>query len=99
MVRHSPSVNFAWLDKQPFDFEVVPCSCVQVSQPYMWDERFLRAALQRYKCFLHILRKSEGKILCVPTYDIDLMWHSHQVGEILSRLFAPNFSSYQLFCL
>ncbi|OAE30292.1 hypothetical protein AXG93_3964s1050 [Marchantia polymorpha subsp. ruderalis] len=54
----------------------------QVSQPYMWDERFLRAALQRYKCFLHILRKSEGKILCVPTYDIDLMWHSHQLSPL-----------------
>ncbi|KAL2654252.1 hypothetical protein R1flu_022380 [Riccia fluitans] len=54
----------------------------QVSQPYMWDEQFLRVALQRYKCFLHLLGKSEGKILCVPTYDIDLIWHAHQLSPL-----------------
>ena len=52
---------------------------IQVSQPYMWEDSFLQSAVDRYKCFLHILYKSEGKILCVPTFDIDLMWHSHQV--------------------
>ncbi|KAG0591822.1 hypothetical protein KC19_1G204700 [Ceratodon purpureus] len=50
----------------------------QVSQPYMWEDVFLRAARERYKCFLHLLRKSQGRILCVPTFDIDLMWHAHQ---------------------
>lgn len=50
----------------------------QVSHPYMWEDAFLRAARERYKCFLHLLRKSQGKIFCVPTFDIDLMWHAHQ---------------------
>ena len=56
--------------------------CSQVSQPYMWEEAFLQAALDRYKCFLHIVGKSKGAIMCVPTYDIDLIWHAHQVTLI-----------------
>jgi hypothetical protein len=56
--------------------------CFQVSQPYMWEEAFLQAALDQYKCFLHIVGKSKGAIMCVPTYDIDLIWHAHQVTLI-----------------
>ncbi|XP_024383677.1 glycine-rich domain-containing protein 1 [Physcomitrium patens] len=54
----------------------------QVSQPYMWEERFLLAALERYRCFLHVVKKSRGDIVCVPTYDIDLMWHAHQLSPV-----------------
>ncbi|MCO5572364.1 hypothetical protein L7F22_026117 [Adiantum nelumboides] len=50
----------------------------QVSRPHMEDERFLNAALQRYKGFLYLLKLSSLRLFLVPTYDIDLMWHSHQ---------------------
>ncbi|KAL9229466.1 hypothetical protein vseg_004929 [Gypsophila vaccaria] len=54
----------------------------QVSRPHTFDEIFLREAEARYKGFLHLVRMSEknGTTLhCVPTYDIDLMWHTHQL--------------------
>ncbi|KAG0504602.1 hypothetical protein KC19_N016200 [Ceratodon purpureus] len=54
----------------------------QVSQPYMWEEAFLRVALERYKCFLQIVSMAHGTTLCVPTYDIDLIWHAHQVSPV-----------------
>ncbi|KAI5058271.1 hypothetical protein GOP47_0026441 [Adiantum capillus-veneris] len=50
----------------------------QVSRPHMEEERFLYAALQRYKGFLYLLKLSRLRVFLVPTYDIDLMWHSHQ---------------------
>jgi len=53
-----------------------------VSQPYMWEDAFLQASLERYKCFLHLLSKSKGKTFCVPTFDIDLIWHSHQLSPV-----------------
>jgi hypothetical protein len=52
---------------------------MQVSQPYMWEDSFLQVAKERYKCFLHMLSRLKGSSLCVPTFDIDLMWHAHQV--------------------
>ncbi|CAK9857891.1 unnamed protein product [Sphagnum jensenii] len=55
---------------------------MQVSQPYMWEDSFLQVAKERYKCFLHMLSRSKGSSLCVPTFDIDLMWHAHQLSPI-----------------
>ncbi|KAH6558605.1 hypothetical protein KP509_1Z055100 [Ceratopteris richardii] len=52
----------------------------QVSRPHMEDPRFLKAALQRYKGFLYLLKLSGLRFFLVPTYDIDLMWHSHQAN-------------------
>lgn len=52
----------------------------QVSQTHMKDESFLRAAEQRYKGFLHLFRMTDCKVFLVPTYDIDLMWHAHQLN-------------------
>ncbi|CAM6045164.1 unnamed protein product [Sphagnum compactum] len=54
----------------------------QVSQPYMWEDSFLQVAKERYKCFLHMLSRLKGSSLCVPTFDIDLMWHAHQLSPI-----------------
>ncbi|KAJ7529008.1 hypothetical protein O6H91_15G030100 [Diphasiastrum complanatum] len=54
----------------------------KICQPHVWKETFLYAALERYKCFLYILLKSKSQVFCVPTYDIDLMWHSHQLSPI-----------------
>eukprot|EP00897_Mesotaenium_endlicherianum_P003825 jgi/Mesen1/3470/ME000195S02619 len=52
----------------------------QVSQPYMYDDHFLAGALERYRKFLHVVWAAGGKVFCVPTYDIDVMWHAHQLA-------------------
>ncbi|KAG9440060.1 hypothetical protein H6P81_020225 [Aristolochia fimbriata] len=54
----------------------------QVSRPHMHDSHFLQGAVARYKGFLHLIKRNKEKALrrfCVPTYDIDLIWHSHQL--------------------
>jgi hypothetical protein len=48
----------------------------------MVDERYLRAAEQRYKGFLQLFRMTDSKFFLVPTYDIDLIWHAHQLNAI-----------------
>lgn len=62
------------------------CSFVyQVSRPTMHDDRFLKEAVARYKGFLHLIKRNRERSLmrfCVPTYDIDLMWHSHQLQPV-----------------
>ncbi|BFI32323.1 hypothetical protein MPTK2_4g04810 [Marchantia polymorpha subsp. ruderalis] len=59
----------------------------QVSAKWFWDRRFLGTALQRYKGFLYLIKKSQEKPaengqrpFFVPTYDIDLLWHTHQLS-------------------
>ena len=47
--------------------------------------RFLEAALQRYKGFLYLLKLSGLTQFLVPTYDIDLIWHSHQASPLAYR--------------
>lgn len=57
----------------------------QVSRPHMSNDLFLKGALARYKGFLHLIRRNREKSLkrfCVPTYDIDLIWHSHQLHPV-----------------
>ncbi|KAG0620699.1 hypothetical protein M758_4G236500 [Ceratodon purpureus] len=58
----------------------------QVSQLHVRQEAFLHAAEMRYKGFLHLAAKSKGKLFLVPTYDIDLMWHAHQLDPIAYRI-------------
>ena len=50
----------------------------QVSLPHYQKWFFLTEAFTRYKKFLH-LKKLHRKELLVPCYDIDLMWHTHQL--------------------
>ncbi|XP_038716053.1 glycine-rich domain-containing protein 2-like [Tripterygium wilfordii] len=55
----------------------------QVSRPHMTDDRFLEEAVARYKGFLHLIKRNQERSIrqfCVPTYDIDLIWHSHQLN-------------------
>ncbi|KAL2629021.1 hypothetical protein R1flu_013707 [Riccia fluitans] len=57
----------------------------QVSARWFWDQRFLETALRRYKGFLYLIKRNEEiqgqpKGFFVPTYDIDLLWHSHQLA-------------------
>ena len=50
----------------------------QVALPHYRDSTFLKDALDRYKRFLY-LKKLHKKDFLVPLYDIDLIWHTHQV--------------------
>ncbi|KAL3687042.1 hypothetical protein R1sor_013351 [Riccia sorocarpa] len=57
----------------------------QVSARWFWDQRFLETALRRYKGYLYLFKKRDQepqgpKPFYVPTYDIDLLWHSHQLA-------------------
>lgn len=50
----------------------------QVSRPWMLDDSYLRGSVQRYKMFLNLILLNNGAF-CVPTFDIDLLWHAHQM--------------------
>lgn len=57
----------------------------QVSRSYMNDDIFVEEAVARYKGFLHLIKRNWERSLrrfCVPTYDIDLIWHSHQLSPV-----------------
>ncbi|CAL4982992.1 unnamed protein product [Urochloa decumbens] len=57
----------------------------QVGTPTMHDKRFLVEALARYKGFLYLIKMNQEKGLQrfrVPTYDVDLMWHTHQLHPV-----------------
>ncbi|XP_073151115.1 glycine-rich domain-containing protein 1-like [Henckelia pumila] len=56
--------------------------CYQVSRAHMNDNRYLEGAVARYKGFLHLIKRNAEKSVksfSVPTYDIDLIWHTHQL--------------------
>ena len=57
----------------------------QVSLPHYIDRKFLESSLTRYKKFL-FLRKSSPNSFIVPCYDIDLLWHSHQLHPLSYKL-------------
>lgn len=51
----------------------------------MKNDIFLEGAVARYRGFLHLIRKNREQALkrfCVPTYDVDLIWHSHQLHPV-----------------
>lgn len=52
--------------------------CYQVSLPHYREPQFLKAALVRYKKYLFLKRHNPSEFL-VPCYDMDLIWHSHQL--------------------
>ena len=51
----------------------------QVSLPHYRDTKFLQTSLERYKKFLHLKQELPDEFI-VPCYDIDLIWHSHQLN-------------------
>ncbi|CAH9122811.1 unnamed protein product [Cuscuta epithymum] len=53
----------------------------KVSRPHMYNELYLEGAVSRYKGFLHLIKRNKP-LNCVPTYDIDLIWHTHQLHPI-----------------
>lgn len=56
----------------------------QVSLPHFRDPTYLKVGLLRYKKFLY-LKQGLPQDFLVPTYDIDLMWHSHQLNPWLYK--------------
>lgn len=50
----------------------------QVSLPHYRTAAFQTLATRRYHMFLRLIRDNRGDI-CIPTYDIDLVWHVHQL--------------------
>ncbi|KAL3526954.1 hypothetical protein ACH5RR_011610 [Cinchona calisaya] len=54
----------------------------QVARSYMSNELYLEGAVARYKGFLHLIKRNRERAMksfSVPTYDIDLIWHTHQL--------------------
>ncbi|CAH9105479.1 unnamed protein product, partial [Cuscuta europaea] len=57
----------------------------QVSRPHMSSDLYLEGAVARYKGFLHLIKRNKERSIrcfCVPTYDIDLIWHTHQLHPV-----------------
>ncbi|XP_041349650.1 uncharacterized protein LOC121368951 [Gigantopelta aegis] len=54
----------------------------QVSLPHYRDDQFLESCVLRYKKFLH-LKLSCPKQFLVPCYDMDLIWHTHQLHPLI----------------
>lgn len=55
-----------------------------VSLPHYKDATFLTKAFERYKKYLLLTKKHPSSFL-VPCYDIDLMWHTHQLMTVAYR--------------
>lgn len=56
-----------------------------MSRPHFKKDLFLQEAVARYKGFLHLIRRNRERSLkrfCVPTYDVDLIWHTHQLHPL-----------------
>ena len=53
----------------------------QVSLPHYLDEAFLNVAILRYKMYLYLKSMYPNEFL-VPCYDMDIVWHTHQVNPV-----------------
>lgn len=56
----------------------------QVSLPHYTDDVFLENALERYIKFLYLKLLNPSKFF-VPCYDMDLIWHAHQLHPLLYK--------------
>ena len=54
---------------------------LQVSLPHYSDPEFHADSVRRYRMYLH-LKKKNTKTFLVPCYDMDLVWHAHQVQNL-----------------
>lgn len=62
----------------------------QVSGPRYVDEEFLLEALHNYQRFVMLMAHKDKSQILVPTYQIDLMWHTHMLA---------NFAAYDEDCI
>ncbi|XP_069133154.1 uncharacterized protein [Argopecten irradians] len=56
----------------------------QVSLPHYLDKTFVSTGLKRYEKFLS-LKKMNPDLFIVPCYDIDLIWHTHQLHPLMYK--------------
>ncbi|KAG9129769.1 hypothetical protein Leryth_015467 [Lithospermum erythrorhizon] len=57
----------------------------QVSRTHMSNDLYLEGAVARYKAFLYLIKRNQERSIrsfSVPTYDIDLIWHTHQLHPV-----------------
>lgn len=57
----------------------------QVSLPHYTDKKFLERSVIRYKKFLFMKKVSPNSFI-VPCYDIDLIWHAHQLNPVSYKI-------------
>lgn len=95
--RRVKRVTGAYIDDRPFSVELVgavirQCSFIDKMTEFGWtpagafdqpeDEVVLHHAIARYHAFLDLMSSAPGSFF-VPTLDIDLAWHTHQLkGEL-----------------
>ncbi|CAF2081829.1 hypothetical protein IGI04_021503 [Brassica rapa subsp. trilocularis] len=56
---------------------------LEVSRANVDSEIIMEQAVGRYKAFLYLIKQNREKtikLISVPTYDIDLIWHTHQLN-------------------
>ncbi|CAN7019371.1 unnamed protein product [Brassica rapa subsp. trilocularis] len=56
---------------------------LEVSRANVDSEIIMEEAVGRYKAFLYLIKQNREKtikLISVPTYDIDLIWHTHQLN-------------------
>ena len=53
-----------------------------VSAPCFQDDAFLKQGVEQYFKFL-TLKRENGDLPLVPTFQIDLMWHTHMLGSLV----------------
>ena len=61
----------------------VGVSMLQVSRANVDSEIIMEEVVGRYKAFLYLIKQNGEKTIkpiCVPTYNIDLIWHTHQLN-------------------
>jgi hypothetical protein len=54
----------------------------QVSGPKFREDEFLHEAVENYHKFLQLSSNGEKRLPLVPTYQIDLMWHTHMLWSL-----------------
>ena len=66
-----------------------------VSLPHFMFQPFLNNACRRYQKFIDLKRMNRETFL-VPMYDVDLMWHSHQLCPLAYRADTQAYLGYTL---
>ena len=79
------SFDFVYTAKIDYDIQAASSRQMEfyynVSLPHYMNLTFLKSSIDRYKNFLYLKKKYKAAYL-VPTYDIDLMWHTHQLSPL-----------------
>lgn len=92
-----PSTTF----QSNLEYDIVAASKRQmlcfysVSLPHYKDSMFLETSLERYLKFINLKRLNSNAYL-VPMYDIDMIWHTHQLSPVSYRSDTQRWLGYVL---